>query len=86
LRKDQQQRQEQVLKALGESVRSFRTEKKMTQEELAVAANLHRTYITDIESGLRNVSFLTLHRICLALQCSLSTLIVESENPEHCPN
>ena len=40
----------------GHNVRRIRTEAGLSQEELAFRAKLHRTYISSIERGERNVS------------------------------
>lgn len=80
MRKSKQQRKNLILKSFGEAVRNRRLDQKMTQEELGAAAQLHRTYITDIENGLRNLSFLTMMRLATALQVPLSDLLVEAES------
>ncbi|MNW06801.1 anaerobic benzoate catabolism transcriptional regulator [compost metagenome] len=41
---------------LAKNVRSLRQEKGMSQEGLAAAAGLHRTYVGSIERSERNVS------------------------------
>ncbi len=79
MRKSKQQRKNIILKSFGEAVRNRRLDLKLTQEELGDAAQLHRTYITDIENGLRNLSFLTMMRLAIALQAQLSDLLVEAE-------
>ncbi|MBA3992690.1 MAG: XRE family transcriptional regulator [Cyanobacteria bacterium DS2.3.42] len=80
MRKSKQQRKNLILKSFGEAVRNRRLDQKMTQEELGEAAQLHRTYITDIENGLRNLSFLTMMRLAIALRTPLSNLLVEAES------
>ncbi|MGM0218731.1 helix-turn-helix domain-containing protein [Enterococcus sp. AZ126] len=50
------------------NVRQIRQEKKLSQEELAFACNLHRTYISDIERGRRNVSIDNIEKIAIALE------------------
>lgn len=42
------------LVALGRNVRSHREKLKLTQEALGERAELHTTYISDIERGVRN--------------------------------
>ena len=44
------------LVALGRNVRSIREKKKLTQEALGERSDLHTTYISDIERGVRNPS------------------------------
>jgi len=82
MRKSKQQRKNLILKSFGEAVRNRRLDKKMTQEELGDAAQLHRTYITDIENGLRNLSFLTMMRLSVALDLPLSELLAEAESSD----
>lgn len=50
------------------NVRKIRQEKNLSQEELAFACNLHRTYISDIERGKRNVSIDNIEKIATALE------------------
>ena len=40
----------------GQTVRELRTERGMTQQQLADLCELHRTFITSIEKGRRNAS------------------------------
>lgn len=80
MRKSKQQRKNLILKSFGEAVRNRRLDQKMTQEELGDASQLHRTYITDIENGLRNLSFLTMIRLAVALQTPLSDLLITAES------
>lgn len=69
-----------ALKSIGEAIRNRRLDLSMTQVELGEAADLHRTYITDVENGLRNFSLATLLRIVVALKVPLSQLILEAES------
>ena len=55
----------------GLAVRNRRLELGISQEELAGRANLHRTYIGDIERGLRNVSLVNIEKIIQALGLSI---------------
>lgn len=52
---------------VGANVRTLRTAKRLSQEGLADAAGLHRTYIGSVERGERNVSIDSLERIASAL-------------------
>lgn len=51
-----------ILKQFGERVRELRTKKGISQEQLAELSGLHRTYISSLELGKRNVS---LQNICV---------------------
>lgn len=68
---------EVLLVGLGASIAKRRAELGLSQEELAELAELsrvHRTYVSDVERGLRNVSILTLERIATALDIPLGVL------------
>ena len=51
----------------GNRVRELRQARGISQEELAFISKLHRTYISDIERGTRNVSLDNINKIALAL-------------------
>jgi transcriptional regulator with XRE-family HTH domain len=68
-----------LLTHLGEAFRNRRVDIGITQQELAFKTELHRTYITDVESGKRNISMLTYNKLTAALQCALSFPLREIE-------
>jgi len=55
------------LRSFGANVRMWRERAGISQEELAHAAGLHRTYVGGVERGERNVGVLNLLRISRAL-------------------
>ncbi len=59
----------------GATVRSLRFRLGISQEELAGRADLHRTYIAGVESGARNVTLKSIHKISHALGVSTATLL-----------
>ncbi|MFL5329204.1 MAG: helix-turn-helix domain-containing protein [Gemmataceae bacterium] len=63
-----------VFVRFGEAVRTHRDRLEMTQEELAEKAKMHRTYLSDIERGRRNVSLLNIERLARALSTSIAEL------------
>jgi len=63
-----------VLKQFGEKVRFHRLKKKLSQEKLAEIANLHRTYIGQIEAGIRNVALKNIAKIAKALNVKIKDL------------
>lgn len=65
---------EELLLGLGASIAKRRIELGLSQEELAIKASIHRTYVSDVERGVRNLSVLTLERIALALDIPLGAL------------
>lgn len=63
----------------GEVVRTYRLQAGLSQEELAERCNLHRTYISDIERGLKSVSLKTLRTLATALGVAPHTLVKKAE-------
>ena len=59
----------------GERLREIRTRKGLSQEGLAAAAGLHRTYISSVERGERNVTITTIAKLAAALGVSMTDLI-----------
>ncbi len=74
--------QEEIRVAYGKAVRAIRQDKKISQEELADLCGLHRTYISDVELGKRNVSLENIEKIACALQVKKSELFIEVEQYE----
>lgn len=63
----------------GQAVRKLRLAKGISQEKLAEAAEIHRTYIGDVERGTRNISLVNMTKIAAALDVPLSRLIQDME-------
>jgi transcriptional regulator with XRE-family HTH domain len=61
-------------KLLGTAIRAQRDLLGISQEELANRADLHRTYISDLERGVRNPSVESIEKIARALRVSASKL------------
>jgi transcriptional regulator with XRE-family HTH domain len=60
---------------VGNNIRKFRLEKKLSQEALAFESGLHRTYISSLERGKRNATILVLGQIADALKIKPSSLL-----------
>jgi transcriptional regulator with XRE-family HTH domain len=56
-----------IRKQVGINVRRLREGRDLSQEELAFEAELHRTYITGVERGIRNPSVTEVAKIAKAL-------------------
>lgn len=67
------------LKVFGEVVREFRSQLAVSQEQLAAIADLHRTYISLLERGLRNPSLTVIRRLADALGVSATDLVAAFE-------
>lgn len=71
-----------ILNLLARNVKYYRKKLGLSQERLAEMANLHPTYISNIEQGKRNLSLQTLCDIARALGVDTPTLISISTNPD----
>ena len=60
-------RDSQIQKCFGERVRELRKRKGLSQEALALACDLDRTYIGGVERGERNISLINIHKIAKSL-------------------
>ncbi|MFN0046129.1 MAG: helix-turn-helix domain-containing protein [Sphingorhabdus sp.] len=63
-----------ILQELGNRIRAQRKSIGLTQETLALAANVDRSYYGAVERGERNVTFTVLCRLSIALQCDVARL------------
>jgi len=52
-----------------------RLRKGISQEKLAELAGLHRTYVSSVERGERNISLVNIHRLAEALEVKLRGLM-----------
>lgn len=62
----------------GSAVKGKRAELHISQEELADRAGLHRTYISDVERGARNLSLESIEKLATALELSVSGLFARA--------
>ncbi|NEP00968.1 MAG: helix-turn-helix transcriptional regulator [Symploca sp. SIO2E9] len=68
-----------INEALGQVLVKYRTLAKISQEELADRAGIHRTYVSQIERGLKSPTLSVLFQISRALNTTASVLIAEVE-------
>lgn len=71
-----------LLKAFGSRVRTLRHAKGLSQEKLAELSHLHRTYISSVELGERNVSLKNIQALSDALGVSLQDLFGSEDFPK----
>jgi len=64
-----------VAEKLGARIQKLRTERGLSQEELADQSGLHRTYISHIERGSRNITVVGLCKVAKGLRLMPSELI-----------
>lgn len=62
---------------LAMNIKKYRKMAGFSQEELAEASNLHRTYIGAVERGERNISIDNIEKICSALKIHIKYLFEE---------
>lgn len=67
---------------LGETIKARRHELGLTQAQMAVRGKLHQRWISNVESGKRNLSYGSLCRMLPALELPLSELIARAEAAE----
>ncbi len=60
---------------LGNHLRAFRESKDISQEKLALIAEMHRNYMGILERGEQNASYLILLKIAKALEVTISELL-----------
>lgn len=58
----------------GFVVKTLRERLELTQEDLAEKAGIHRTYLSDIERGSRNVALVNIERLAISLNLTLQEL------------
>lgn len=67
-------KQPDIRERFGHAVKMRREKLKLTQEDLAEEAQVHRTYLSDVERGSRNVSLINIEHIARGLGLQLSEL------------
>lgn len=72
------------LEKLGAAIAARRQELKLSQEELAMRADVHRSYISEIERGQRNFTIKILAAIAECLDVSMAGLLQQAsvEGPD----
>ncbi|MFL5330257.1 MAG: helix-turn-helix domain-containing protein [Gemmataceae bacterium] len=66
-----------IRERFGDAIRISREALGLTQEELAHKAKMHRSYLSDIERGSRNVSIINIERLAAGLSISLADLFAQ---------
>lgn len=59
----------------GERLRQVRSAQGISQEKLAELAGLHRTYVSSVERGERNISLVNIEKLAQALGVTLKALM-----------
>jgi transcriptional regulator with XRE-family HTH domain len=72
-------RAEQVAAAFGHILREQRSSTELSQEQLALNADVDRTFVSQMERGIRQPTLTTLFKLARALQVQPSTLVSRTE-------
>jgi transcriptional regulator with XRE-family HTH domain len=64
-------------------LRQLRTQKGLSQEDFGFKAGVHRTYVSQLERGLKSPSLKTLNKVARVLEISLTDLMALVEQVEH---
>lgn len=67
--------EKKYLERIGNQIRELRMEADLSQEKLAFACDLDRTYIGSVERGERNISVINLRKIAKALKIQVPILL-----------
>ncbi|MED5247677.1 helix-turn-helix domain-containing protein [Priestia sp. LL-8] len=63
----------------GLTIKNYRLLKGISQEKLAEKVGLHRTYISEVERGERNISLVNIQKIAEGLDVAVSDIFLEVE-------
>ncbi len=64
----------EISKLIGQRIRNYRTQQKLSQEKLAELSGCHPTYIGQVERGEKNATLESIEKIASALNVPLSQL------------
>lgn len=72
--------EEALTKAFGEVLRDARLDAKLSQEELAARSGLHRTYISQLERGIKSPSLVVVFGLARTLGLQANELVRRAED------
>jgi len=64
-----------LLVELGVKIKTLRKQRKLTQEDLEFESGVDRSFISRIERGINNPTYLVLLNISKALNCSIGDFL-----------
>jgi transcriptional regulator with XRE-family HTH domain len=68
---------DKILVEFGRNLRRLRMSTGMSQEGLAHISGLHRTYISSVERGKRNISLTNINKLADSLNVPVTKLIID---------
>lgn len=73
---------DELRETLARNIRLLRAQKGMSQETLAFDSGINRTYVSDVERGVRNVSIDNVSRLAKALDVPAWQLLKDGSNED----
>lgn len=64
-----------IMARFGKKLGEVRRQKGISQEKLAELAGLHRTYVSSVERGKRNISIVNIEKLAEALGVPMARLM-----------
>jgi transcriptional regulator with XRE-family HTH domain len=64
-----------IKQIVGDNIRFIREKKGWVQEDLSIVSKISRTYLSEIERGLKSPTIVTLEKIAKALKVSVAILV-----------
>tara|TARA_R110002096_G_scaffold257381_1_gene450745 strand:+ start:67342 stop:67554 length:213 start_codon:yes stop_codon:yes gene_type:complete len=64
-----------IKKKFGQNVKRLRLMKNLSQEKFAFEADIHRTYVSDVERGIRNPTITVVEKLAKALNVTPGELL-----------
>src|SRR3954463_12045715 len=74
-----QEQEHAFLARLGERVRAWRSDQRMTRKQLAAASGVSERYLAQLEAGQGNMSVLLLRKVARAMSVSLERLVRDED-------
>ncbi len=68
-------RQVDVRQRLAANLRRLRQERELSQEQFAFEAGIHRTYVSDLERGMRNPTINVVEKLALYFEVPIGALL-----------
>jgi two-component system, response regulator len=73
---------DELKSSFGDAIKRTRSERRISQQELADRAGLHRTFVSDVERGICNLSLGNIEKLAGALEISVAKLFaLERDDP-----
>lgn len=72
-----------ITKDIGIRIKELRSTLGLSQEKLALKAEIDRTYLASVENGKRNISVINLEKIITALNTDFCTFFKTFANKEN---